>query len=223
MSRKPRQSTPVRMLIDPCVWSDLVEDPATSPLIDALEDLVGSENVALVVTPLILGEFAQDKPRLIEDSKRSTSSTRKRVREAPESFRNPRKTRTVIEELSGLEHQFVNLRDRTVETVERIERLLAAAEPCDITDAVKIRASERGIEKKAPFHRQRNGMNDAILIETYAAMARDDKGGQRFAFVTHNVKDFSDPTGNQALPHPDLAHLFAGIRSRYFITLGEAL
>jgi len=91
--------------------------------------------------------------------------------------------------------------------VERIERLLAAAEPCDVTDAVKIRASDRGIEKKAPFHRQRNGMNDAILIETYADMVGEEKRAQRFAFVTHNTKDFSDPTGNQTLPHPDLAHL----------------
>jgi hypothetical protein len=107
--------------------------------------------------------------------------------------------------------------------VERIERLLAAAEPCDVTDAVKIRASDRGIEKRAPFHRQRNGMNDAILIETYADMVGREKRTQRFAFVTHNIKDFSDPTGNQTLPHPDLARLFTGIRSRYFITLGEAL
>jgi hypothetical protein len=221
MSKKPRQSSPVRMLIDPCVWSDLLEDPVTSPLIDALEDLVGSGDVALIVTPLILGEFAQSKARLIGDGKRSVSSTRTHVREATESFRNPRKTRTAVEELNGLDHRFVNLGDRTAETADRIERLLAAAEPCDVTDAVKIRASDRGIAKKAPFHRQRNGMNDAILIETYADMAKD--GGGRCAFVTHNVKDFSDPAGNQALPHPDLAHLFTENRSRYFITLGEAL
>jgi hypothetical protein len=66
-------------------------------------------------------------------------------------------------------------------------------------------------------------MNDAILVETYADMVGDKEGAQRFAFVTHNVKAFSDPTGNQKLPHPDLTHLFSGTHSRYFITLGEAL
>lgn len=223
MSRKPRPSTPVRMLIDPCVWSDLVEDFVTSPLIDALEELVGREEVALIVTPIILDEFAQNRARLIEDGRRSVSSTRKRAEEATESFKSPRKRRTAIEELSIRDHRFLNLSDQRAEMVERIDRLLAAAEPCAVTDAIKIRASDRGIEKKAPFHRQRNGMNDAILIETYADMIRDATGGQRFAFVTHNVKDFSDPTGNQTLPHPDLAHLFTGSRSRYFITLGEAL
>jgi len=53
------------MLIDPCVWSDLVEDPITSPLIDALEALVDSEDLVLIVTPIMLDEFAQSKARLL--------------------------------------------------------------------------------------------------------------------------------------------------------------
>ena len=222
MSKKAHQSTPVRMLVDPCVWLDLVEDPLASSLIGALEELVGGHDVALVVTRTILDEFAKNKARQIEDGRRSVSSTQKHAKKAMEGFGTPT-NKTLIEELKQVDHQLVNLRDQAVEMAERIERLLAAGERREITDAIKLRASDRGIEKRAPFHRQRNGMNDAILVETYADMLADKREAQHFAFVTHNAKDFSDPTGNQKVPHPDLAQLFSSTRSRYFITLGEAL
>jgi hypothetical protein len=222
MSKKAHRSTPVSMLVDSCVWLDLLEDPLTSSLIGALEELVGGEDVALVVTRTILDEFAKNKARLIEDGRRSVSSTQRHAKKAVEGFRTPRK-KTLIEELEQVDHQLVNLRDQAVEMAERIERLLAAGELREITDAIKLRASDRGIEKRAPFHRQRNGMNDAILVETYADMVAEKKEAQHLAFVTHNVRDFSDPTGNQRVPHPDIAQLFTSTHCRYFITLGEAL
>jgi hypothetical protein len=45
----------------------------------------------------------------------------------------------------------------------------------------------------------------------------------RFAFVTHNKNDFSVQSGNQKMPHPDIAALFSRIKSLYFINLPEAL
>jgi hypothetical protein len=38
----------------------------------------------------------------------------------------------------------------------------------EISDSVKLRAAQRAIDKRAPFHRQRNGIDDAVLIEVYA-------------------------------------------------------
>jgi hypothetical protein len=62
------------------------------------------------------------------------------------------------------------------------------------------------------------------LIEVYAdAVRAKATAGTRFAFVTHNTKDFSHPAGSNKLPHPDMADCFSRIRSLYFITLGEAL
>jgi hypothetical protein len=67
-------------------------------------------------------------------------------------------------------------------------------------------------------------MADAILIETYADCVRDKAvSGVRFAFVTHNKRDFSIEHGNHKMPHPDFASLFSRIKSLYFINLPEAL
>ena len=62
------------------------------------------------------------------------------------------------------------------------------------------------------------------MIETYAeALAAPTCKGLRFAFVTHNIKDFSATAANNDRPHPDIASLFSRIRSLYFTKLGEAL
>ena len=110
-----------------------------------------------------------------------------------------------------------------METVGRIEKIFAATPVIEIADAVKLRAAQRAIDKRAPFHRQRNGIDDAILIEAYADAVGAKSSPGRFAFVTHNVKDFSHPDANNKLPHPDIAALFSRVKSLYFITLGEAL
>jgi len=209
------------MLVDACVWLDLARDPCAPALIGALEELIGGGHITLVVAPAIIEEFAQNRAWLLEEGGQSISRTRRRV-EAKRG-RSPRKARTVADELNAIDLELVNLGDRAADTVARIETLLAGGELHAPTDAIKARAAERGVLRKAPFHRPRNGTNDAILVEIYANMVARKGGGRRFAFVTHNTKDFSHPTINQKAAHPDLAALFATDASRYFVTLGEAL
>ncbi|HEY6257300.1 MAG TPA: PIN domain-containing protein [Xanthobacteraceae bacterium] len=222
MSKPPRRSRPVRMFVDACVWLDLIGDPCAPALIGALEELVTAGDIILVVARIILDEFAQNRARLIEDGGRSITNIRGRVA-APAKSRNVKRRRSVNDEFDEFDLKLLSFSDQATETAERIERLLATSERHDATDAIKVRAAERGVERKAPFHRPRNGMIDAILLEIYADMVARKKGAQNFAFVTHNTKDFSHPTAGQKLPHPDLADLFSKSRSRYFITLGEAL
>src|SRR5216683_760615 len=190
---KPKQSPTFNILIDTCVWLDVAKDYQQQAIMAALEELVRQGDVALILPRTVVDEFASNKARIIEESSRSLSSTLKRVKEA-------------------------------VETVGRIEKLFAHTPVIEISDAVKLRAAQRAIDKSAPFHRQRNGIDDAILIELYAdAIGAKATPGTRFAFVTHNTKDFSHPNANNKLPHPDIATYFARVRSLYFITLGEAL
>ena len=109
------------------------------------------------------------------------------------------------------------------EFIERIEALLAKGVIVKTTGTIKVRAADRAIAKQAPFHRQRNGIDDAIIIEIYAdAVSKAEVDGSRFAFVTHNTKDFSEAAGDNRRPHPDLAALFTG-NSAYAVSLGEVL
>lgn len=75
----------------------------------------------------------------------------------------------------------------------------------------------------APFHRQMNGIGDAIIIETYIDAFAEREGDDVLAFVTHNIHGFSQKGADTRLPHPDLAALFDGAQSLYSTNLGTLL
>jgi hypothetical protein len=213
-----------KILIDTCVWLDLAKDYHQQAILGALEELMSSGEVSLILPRTVVDEFGRNKARVIEESSRSLSSTLKRAKEAVEKFGDPRRKRMVLSQLSDVDHRLPTLGGAAAETVGRIEKLFARAAVIETSDAVKLRAAQRAIDKRAPFHRQRNGIDDAILIETYSdTVEAQGTAGTRFAFVTHNTKDFSHPNASQKLPHPDIAACFSRIKSLYFITLGEAL
>jgi len=172
----------------------------------------------------LIDEFGRNKARVIEESGRSLSGTMKRVKDAVEKFGDPQNKRMVLHQSNNVDHRPPTLGGAAVGTVARIETLFSRAVVTEISDAVKLLAAQRAIDNRAPFHRQRNGIDDAIRIEVYAdAVAAKDAARARFAFVTHNTKDFSHPNASTTLPHPDIASGFSRVKSRYFTTLGEAL
>ena len=212
------------VLIDTCVWLDLAKDHRQSVLLSALEDLTQHGNLMLTVPRTVVDEFNRNKARVVEESSRSLSSTLKRAREVVDKFGDPRRKRAVLAQLGDMDHRLLQLGEAAAESVGRIERLLREADVIEVTNGVKLRAAQRGIERRAPFHRQRNGIDDAILIEIYADVVGEKSArGTRFAFVTHNTKDFSHVGVDNRHPHPDIMDLFSPRRSLYFTTLGEAL
>jgi hypothetical protein len=127
--------------------------------------------------------ISPNKARVIEESSRSLSST---LKETVEKFGDQRRKRVVLSQLNDIDHRLPTLGGAAAETISRIEKLFARAAIVEISDAVKLRAAQRAIDKRAPFHRQRNGIDDAILIETYTDAVREKStAGTRFAFITH--------------------------------------
>jgi PIN domain len=153
---------------------------------------------------------------------RSLSGVLKRVKNVVDRFGDARRKRIVLEQLNDVDHRLPILGESAIDSIARIEKLLVTSAIIETTDAVKLRAAQRAIDRRAPFHRQRNGIDDAILIETYADRLTERAPRTRFAFVTHNTKDFSHPTGNDKLPHPDIAPYLSRIRSLFFVSLAEA-
>ena len=84
----------VRLLIDTDIWLNLAKDYRMSPVLTAIEDLIDAKACELIMPRVVLDEFARNRDRVVEDSKRSLSSYFKRVREAvaqsPTMRRRPR-------------------------------------------------------------------------------------------------------------------------------------
>ncbi len=109
------------------------------------------------------------------------------------------------------------------DAMDRIEKLLGSVTAIPTTDDIKRRVTERAIVGSAPYHRDRNSVGDAILIEIYADLLAARSAGQALAFVTHNTKDFSTVRSDRRDPHEDIAHLFTPSFSAYAVSIVDVL
>lgn len=79
----------------------------------------------------------------------------------------------------------------TSRNFDEILELLRAGRVVTPTDDTRSAVVERGLAKRAPFHRSRNSVADALLIELYSVdVATFDLAKEPHAFVTSNSDDF---------------------------------
>lgn len=214
-----------KMLIDTCVWLDLAKDPKQIPVLGVVEELLRLGKISLILPCVVLDEFRRNRERIAKESAKSLSTHFRLVKEVVGKIGgDKKKMRVVLSHLDDVNHKLPFIGGEALGTLDRIEKLLTAFPVIETSEAVWLRAAQRALEKKAPFHHDKNAMADAILIETYLDCIRNKAAsGVRFAFITHNKRDFSMEHGNHKMPHPDFADLFSRIKSLYFITLPEAL
>lgn len=213
-----------RLLIDTSVWLDLTKESHGQPLLSALEQLVETGEVELIIPQTVLDEFRRNKKRVLDENKRSMTLTIKRARVLVRQLGAPRRRNSALRTLDEIDIRVPTLSETASSSVRRIERLLATFPATANTDDLALRSARRAIDGKAPFHSNRNCIADALIFETYLDAMEDRSSGRvRYAFVTHNTKDFSDPSGDKRKPHPDLASHFSRVRSLYFVTLKDAL
>lgn len=211
------------LLIDTSVWLDLAKDPRHLPLLDALSTMTDAKEVELLLPQIVIEEFARNRDRVMASIRASLSSHFKRVKDAVVQFGSADAQTEVLHHLNELDHRIAVGGEAVSEAVELIEKLFATTAPIQLSQDVKARAADRAIAKIAPFHRQINGIGDAIIIETYVDALKRREGDDVFAFVTHNTHDFSQKAGDTRLPHPDLEALFDGTTSVYSTNLGALL
>lgn len=213
-----------KVLIDTCVLLDLAKNSDQQPLLTVLEELIKLKELSLIIPETIIEEFDRNKSRIIKEGNQSFSSLIKRVKDVVEKLGDPKKKTATLEQLNDVDYKIPLVGGATTISIKRIEDLLKSSQIIKISDSIKLKAAQRAIDKKAPFHRQKNSFNDALIIETYFECLKSKQNiGSRFAFVTHNKNDFSDPNGNEKNPHPDFSPYFSKIKSLYFIKLSEAL
>ena len=215
----------LHLLVDTCVWLDLAKDYREQPVISALEDLIAAREIKLVVPQVVLEEFSRNKQRVIEDARRSLQSHFRLVREAVNRFGDDQSRAAILAALNEVDHKIFTGNESVIDSVEKIEELLAAQPALSTTDAIKRAVTERALAGLAPYHRAKNSVGDAILIEIYARMIGSGRKSRtkRFAFVTHNSKDFSQPNGDRRQPHPDLSSLFSPPKSTYWGSLVDLI
>lgn len=157
---------------------------------------------------------------MINEARRSLRSHFRVVREAINRFGDDASKPETLKGLSEIDHKMAIWSDAATESMNRIDALFNSATAKPTSAEVKQRVTDRAITNTAPYHRDRNGAGDAILTEIYAEqLSSFSNSPVNFAFITHNTKDFSAPTGDRRTPHLDLDDLFDGSRSTFWTSL----
>lgn len=131
---------------------------------------------------------------------------------------------TILSQLNDIDKKIPTLGENAFQSILTIEDIMKNAEIINISNEIKLRATQRAIDKKAPFHLSKNSIGDSIIIESYNNYKIENTAQEfNLMFVTHNVNDFSLKNGNQKVPHEDFTDIFDSSKSQYFISLPEAL
>lgn len=209
------------IMLDTCVWLDMSSQKTELPMLTALEHLVQDGGIRILLPDLVRAEYERNKERVIDATRKRLSAEFRVVKGVIESFGGDGKERA-LETLDDVNHRLPILFEATQGTVKRVVKLFDTAYEIQISDTAKIKAAERAIAKKAPFHKQKNSVADAVLAEVFHEFRTAHASEyETFRFITHNVTDFSGKDHRK--PHDDFADIFDDKISLFFNSTSAAI
>lgn len=214
----------VKLLIDTCVWLDIAKTSKGEEILNLLHKFIEANEVTIILPEIIVSEFDRNKERIVADAGKSLSSHFKKVKEMVAEHADEDSKQKILTQLNDIDKKIPTMGENAFQTITRIEEIMKTAEIINVTDEIKLRATQRAIDKKAPFHLSKNSIGDSIIIESYNQYKIENEAQEfNLMFITHNVNDFSLKNGNQKLPHEDFVDIFNSQKSQYFISLPESL
>jgi hypothetical protein len=212
-----------RLLIDTNIWIDLAGNFKEQPLLLVLEELARDKKAELVVPSIVKKEFEAKREGTEKVAVQRASSAMTSAKSVIDLLGNSADKERFKGLLNDMGQKYPLISEVPKFYVSRVQALLDAGTQIEPSGDVLVRAARRAIDRRAPCHGTKNSINDAVLIEIYADLLTSGAAEDEFAFVSRNHSDFSAPGASQKTPHPDIVEHFQYPRSRYFITLPEAL
>jgi hypothetical protein len=201
--------------MDTSTWLDLAKRRDGQKWIVAVRVLAHQGKLELLVPSLIIDEFERNRASIEQSMTSSVTERFRRLKRDLDDYGGENQ-QDALDLVEGLAHQVPLIGAMTTRNFDEIIELLRRGRVLAPTDVERSRVVQRGLDKQVPFHRPKNSVADALLIELYASAVGDaDLSAEPHAFVTSNSTDFSTSDGDKRHPHPDLAPLFAEEGSSY--------
>ncbi len=200
------------------MWVFLAQDTYPGAILQ-LEELVGTGKLTILVPEQVKSEWGNGKADIVR------SHYKANIKGILTSFKNLKKYLSDDEKevLTGLIDSVDRRKDdyavdKANEYISKVEELIQKGTICPTTNENKIKATDMGLAKKAPFHKK-NSFGDA-LIALSAVEYLQQQGINNAYFITGNKTDFGEP-GNDNELHPDLKELFDSVELHYSINVKE--
>jgi hypothetical protein len=213
----------LKLLLDTCVWLDLAKDYREVSVIKTIEELNRRKEIELIVPQQVLDEFVRNKERVAGEIESSLNTHFRVIKQTYRKFSGNGENTDFTIGLDDISFHLSKAGDVARNVLDRVEELLKSCEIIDTSSDVKLRVFERSIAHKAPYHRAKNSVGDAILIEIYRDLSATASEEHPCSFITLNIKDFSAVEGDTRQPHPDLAQIFSDKNSTYWTSVSAFL
>jgi len=207
----------LHLLVDTSTWLDLSKRRDGQRWIVALRVLIHQREVELLVPEVVIEEFERNRERIESSMTASVAQRFKLIKQDLDDYGGA-DTQQALEVIADLARDVPLIGAMITRNFDDVLELLGAGRRVEPTDIERRAVVDRGLSKRAPLHRSRNSVADALLIELYATAAREaDLECNPHAFITSNSDDFSVQNSDKRQPHPDIAATFAYDGSTYVL------
>ena len=158
----------LHLLVDTSVWLDLARRRDGQKLIHAMGQVVLDGDVELLVPALVLDEFDRNRRRIEASMTTSVAERFKLLKKDLDDF-GTGDHKPALDAFAGLARDIPLIGAMATRNFIDILQLLRGGRRLEPSEVEHTRVVQRGLEKKAPFHRSKNSMADALLIELYAS------------------------------------------------------
>lgn len=206
----------LHLFIDTSTLLDLSKHRDGQKWLVSMRVLENMDALELLVPEVIVDEFERNRDK-VETSMTTTVAQRfKRMRQDLGDYGGA-DYEAALKVVEGLSHEVTLISAMTTRNFNDVLELIKGGRALTPSDVEHAKVVQRGLDKRAPFHRTgKNSVADALLIELYAtAISTADLAAEPHAFITSNSDDFSLANGDQREPHADIADMFVHDGSTY--------
>src|SRR5260221_2611832 len=162
----------IHMLVDTCVWLDLAKQADGGKMVAMLRELCDKGRIELIVPQVVLDEFERNRDRVQEAMTRSVSARFREVRKAIDEHGRGDGRQKALDELDNITHQVPLVNELATQTFDALLDLLHLGKTIKHTPKMEERVVARALTKRAPLHREKHTLAEALTIERNGTPAR---------------------------------------------------
>lgn len=212
----------IYLFCDTSVLLNLATDIKLYDVVVKIIELVEQGEVKLVLCDIIEHELQTHEDKIVEKRINSYRSHLKNTKNIYD-FLSEDTLKTLKAEIEQAHADLDKMDGVLKKNLNEVLKLVQNSILITNTQKNKKNVIQRAIDKKFPFHRDKNSVKDALISEAFEEFINDSPADMtRLYFITDNVNDFSD-VNNKNLPHPDWEDLFVDGLVYYSVNIASVI
>ena len=207
------------IVLDTNIWIYLTKDSYQS-LWNKFQEMKDNDEINVLVNDVIIKEWNRNKENTIKRLITSIKNEYNAAKNLANYFQGQNKT-DYLQQISEYKEEH-NRIDKATDRVQEIENFMKGCQIIEVTDEQKLFVSELAINKKPPFHNNKNNFNDALILRNILEFVKNEMPFQYdLIFASKNPSDFiNNKTGEV---YETLLDKLNPVRLKNVTELAEAL